>query len=785
MPDALTVLIDTAQRRLSTPRLSMTAAKFEFNGLAFSGTYIEPIGGTVMLQPACFTDAWDTSNTGDTLRLSLSDFGITASASEWQVANNRGAGNVRLINQSGLTGGVRTSISTTGSYAKNRAWFVSFYVYNIEGQKDGIYFECGWSNTGDGTVGRSLRFRVGGIVEVWTDGVQVGQYTISNATQADTYASFMVLPFRKRDLLVLNIETNDGFIHTFADINETATDPVILGDTKFWVNVPTGSINIELAPLKFATSGYVTSLPISMMVPPPTGATLEARTNTGVGASITNAMILGDQPYNGTIPDTVNKVSAFVPVKTDATAYTPNSSTRDLLMKVSMVGSGIHTPFLYGAHAAYAPTFANTSAAEEFDLTPYIVRDPSPMLTVPDEPGGVSFTFSLKNPETLGASNVAKLLTLGNRPVKVKIGSKVIIDGVMMEPSLTDAVYDGARRLSCEVRDRLYLAQHLQFRERIPLDGLPLSDSSPAVTWDSIVSYLYYYFGVNLSEMSLQNIGFNLPVIPGSLNDDPFNAVIDVNANPYDELARLVSTYAAGYLWGLKPGGSGLVAMFLDPDALSSTPDYTLYRTSADAVAASKPARDVYFSYTERPLPLDANEVRVSGYDPRLKKAIQSYKVSAASQTVNTDPSSRPDNWVGAPLVLGLTDPRITSQDAATRVVTAVFPRVSTRYWISNWTSEMLFKSGGYPIWRGDLVSLNGRRNVRVSAFTVTFHVEDSGSVCVRSASYTGGTLLNRGGSDPDSIIGQQSLANFNRSIVFPGGEFIAKQTSVKTYAVP
>lgn len=763
----------------------MTAAKFEFNGLAFSRTYIEPIGGTVMLQPACFTDAWDTSNTGDTLRLALSDFGITASASEWQVANNRGAGNVRLINQSGLTGGVRTSISTTRTYAKNRAWFVSFYVYNIEGQRDGIYFECGWSGTGDGTAGRSLRFRVGGIVEVWSDGVQVGLYTISNATQADTYASFMILPFRKRDLLVLNIETNDGFIHTFADIDETATDPVIIGATKFWVNVPTGSINIELAALKFATSGYVTSLPISMMVPPPTGATLEARTNTGIGASITTAMILGDQPYNGTIPDMVNVVSAFTPVKTDASAYYPDGAIRDLLMKVSFTGSGIHTPFLYGAHAAYKPTFASTSAAEQFDLTPYIVRDPSPMLTVPDDPGGVSFTFSLKDPETLNASDVAKLLTLGNRPAQVKIGGTVILDGVMIEPSLTDAVYDGARRLSCEIRDRLYLAQHLQFRERIPLDGLALSNSSSAVSWNSIVSYLYYYFGVDSSEMDLENIGFNLPVIPGSLNDDPFNAVIDVNANPYDELARLVSTYAAGFLWGLKPGGGGLKAMFRDPDSLSSTPDYTLYRTGADAVAASKPARDVYFSYTERPLPIDANEVRASGFDPRLQKAIQSYKVDTASQTVATAPSSRADNWVGSPLVLGLTDPRITSQDAATRVVTAVFPRVSTRYWISDWTSEMLFKSGGYPIWRGDLVRLDGRRDVRVSAFTVTFHVEDSGSVCVRTASYTGGTLLNRGGSDPDGIINQQSLANFNRSIVFPGGEVIARQTSVHTYKVP
>lgn len=784
MPDVLQVLIDTEQRRVATPRISLTAAKFDLNGLDFSNTYIEPIGGTVMLRPACLTDAWDTSNTGDTLRLSLADFGITASATEWQAANNRGAGNVRLVNQSGLTGGVRASISTMASYAKNRSWYVSFFVYNVEGQKDGDYLECGWGDDGDGSTGVSLRFKVGGIVEVWKTAVQVGTYTVSNATQPNTYASWIIIPFRRRDLLVLNIETNDGFIHTFTDISETATDPIIIPNAEFWSYVPYGSANLEIACLKFPTSGYVTSVPISLMVPPPTGATLEARVNAGVGAAVTNAMILGDSPFYGTIPDVTNKVSAFAVVKTDGTAYTPNGTIRDVLAKVTLVGNGNYTPFVYGVHAAYQATFANTSAAEEFDLTPYIVSNPPPQLTVPDDPGGVSFTFSLLQPETLNSTYVDKLLTLGNRPVKVKIGSVVVLDGVMMEPQLTDAVYDAARRLSCEVRDRTHLAQTLQFRERIPLDGLLLSSASPSVLWSNLASFLYFSFGIPLANIDQDSVGYTLPVIPGDLNDEPFNAIIDVGGNPYDELARLVSTYAAGFLWGIKPGASGLTAMFKDPDTLSTTPDYTLYRTAADAVAASKPARDVYYSYTERPLPLDANEVRVSGYDPRTKKAIQVYKVDSASQTVTTAPASRPDNWAGAPLILGLTDPRVTSIDAATRVVNAVFPRVSARYWVSNWTSEMLFKSGGVPIWRGDLVSLNGRRNVRISAMNITFNVEDGGIVAVRSASYTGGTLLNRGGVDPDSIARQQAAANFNRSIVFPGGEFIATKTSGNTVAL-
>jgi len=787
MPAALQVLVDVAQRRLSAPRISMTAEKFGFNGLLYSSTWIEPVGGTIMLEPPPLNASWHTSNSGNNTRFTLSDFGLTSTAAGWQEADNRGAGPVRLVNGSGM--GIYTQ-QTSSTYGKNRSYFVSFFCYNVENKASAVYFECGLDDDGTGLSGVALRFWSSGQIDIYKDAVQVGGGNIGIQGGADTsnkFADYLIIPMRRRDLLIYSITAGDGFIHTFEDIAEDEPDPVILTDEAFWFRVP-GSTNVELAVLKYPTSGYVTSLPISLSVPPPIGATLEPRVNVQPGVSVTNAYIFGDPPYNGDLPDTTNKISAFTVVQTDGSAYTPDGTIRDVLMKATFAGDGEYTPFLYGAHAAYAAEFEDTDDSEEFDITPYIMRNPSPTLSVPDDPGGVEFRFTIWKPETLEASDVALLTTLGNRPVKVKIGSNILLDGVMMEPEFDDAFYDEGARLHCTVKDQLHLASTLQFRERIPLDALLLSDTQHATNyWKSVVQFLAYSGGILNANMDLDNVGFTLPSVPKDGQQEAFSCFIDIGSNPYDELARQVGTYAAGFVWRMKPQGSGAAPKFIfkDPDTLSATPDYTLYRTAAAAVAASKPATDVYWTYSDRPLPIEANEVRVTGYDPRAKQVISAYSIDDASQDPTTSPSSRPTNWTGTPLVFGVIDGRFTSQDACNRVVAAIFPRVSARYYISQFTSEMLFKASGAPVWPSDLVSLDGRRDVRISAMTVEFIVEDGSTFVARNATYTGGAIMNRGGYGTESIVAAQLRAAISKTFVYGGSEFIAAQTPAVTVLVP
>jgi hypothetical protein len=116
--------------------------------------------------------------------------------------------------------------------------------------------------------------------------------------------------------------------------------------------------------------------------------------------------------------------------------------------------------------------------------------------------------------------------------------------------------------------------------------------------------------------------------------------------------------------------------------------------------------------------------------------------------------------------------------------VAAIFPRVSARYYISQFTSEMLFKTSGAPVWPSDLVRLDGRRDVRISAMTVEFVTEDSTFVA-RNVTYTGGAIMNRGGYGTESIVAAQLRAAISKTFVYGGSEFIAAQTPAVTVLVP
>lgn len=742
---SLQVLVDTAQRRQSRPRLSLTAAGAEFNGLDYSNTWIDPITNRLMLRPAPLYDAWHTTNTGDYARYTLTSFGLTAGTGGWEQKYDK-PGGPRLWNAQGMG----ASVLSSSALGANRGMFVSFFAFNTGNNYNARFFECGWSNGGDGTAGVSLRFWADGKVDVYKDGTNLRTYDVGisgSTTVPNRYVDLLLIPCARRELLVYNITTGTGFSHVFEDIAEDAASPVITPAEKFWFYVPDGTVDVEIAPLKFATSGYATSLDSTLMFPPEALAAMEAYTNVAPAASVTSARVFGDPAYAGT-----TSVSAVTLRELDGTAFVADGSLRDCKLKVELSGDGNYTPFVYGCHMAYAPTFVDTDDTEEFDLTAYILREPEPSLEVPDDPGGVRFTFSIDEPDAR-EGDVPLLKTLGNRPCRVLIDDVVVLDGYIQPPKFTKAENDEAARLEIEVRDRLFAAQQQQFRERVPLDGFPLVKTADGTDYlESAIQFLYYGLGVANADMELENETFTIPSIPGAKAGD-WNDLIDVGENPYSVLQRLADGYATGYLWGLRPKPIGLPdAIFLDPDNLPAGPDYTLYATAEDATTALAPEEDVYWSYREESLEIEANEVRATGYDPRTRTVIQSYSEDSASKDPTTLPSLRPANWLGEDRVLGFVDPRLTTQDATDRVASKTLPRVSARNYVGEWTCPMIWHTDGRPIWRGDMVRIDGHRDFRVSSFRVTFRLEVDTFEC-RPAVYTGGTVLGMGGSGLDETI--------------------------------
>jgi hypothetical protein len=96
----------------------------------------------------------------------------------------------------------------------------------------------------------------------------------------------------------------------------------------------------------------------------------------------------------------------------------------------------------------------------------------------------------------------------------------------------------------------------------------------------------------------------------------------------------------------------------------------------------------------------------------------------------------------------------------------------------------MLFKSDGAPVWPSDYVQLVGRRSLRITAMNVTL-VREADEFVFRSATYTGGTILNRGGGSPWEVHALARRASINKTFVYPGGDIIARGTPAFTVEVP
>jgi hypothetical protein len=101
MPDTLSILVNTAQNRISKERVTITVAGQDFDVASSSDTWTDPVTQTSMLLPVCLSETWQTTSSGDYARLTLSDFGLGSSAL-WKTKANTNAGMVRLWAPGGM-----------------------------------------------------------------------------------------------------------------------------------------------------------------------------------------------------------------------------------------------------------------------------------------------------------------------------------------------------------------------------------------------------------------------------------------------------------------------------------------------------------------------------------------------------------------------------------------------------------------------------------------------------------------------------------------------------------
>ena len=714
----LTVTVDYAQPRVLTDRLSVSvqgsyegARRARVSGwdmAAADKTYVDPITYTAMLLPAPCDAAWASSGSGIYARPRLTNWTLS-SASNWDeacIAHTldfwlRGYG---LSNDTGVT---------TSAVVKNRPLWVSAYVY-APGDSNTPFLSVGWNDTASAATGVSVQFYVSGVALVSKDGVLIDKVKLSGpqgtASLANGFFWAMLIPFRKRELLIVTSEGGGGTV-VFDDIDESSTDPTITAAGKVWFQAFAESALLQIAPLKFQSSGYVCGRESFFPSAPPAGATAGT------------PGIWWHEAYDGsTQTATVSMVETADPT----TAFAPDGVKSSCLVRFDLTGNGDSTPFVYGGIAGYSPTSANTSSSA-VDVTSRVRRA---HLSVPESASGVELNVEMADVSAIEAAGVARLFETSNRPVGLMQGAQWILDGYSEPISVAGAANPEVQPVSLKVRDAWKALEAYRFSDIVPLDG---TDWKADVEWIVGLAVPGVIFDVD-------DPTFTIPSTGGQTAGE-WASCIEIGDSAATAVANLFSDYAPNWLYQFVETVTGLTFMARSPANLSVTPSVVLYSTWAEAyqslIAGGATEADAYdWAYAsvinaieERRLEPEANDIRVTGVDPRTNLPIQVHYADAASQDPTTAPASRPDNWLGCRRLYGYVSSALTSVAACERACNMLVARLTqTREMAEVSTNVMLVRPDGAPVWRGDCVTLYGRGDYRVTSFQTSFELNPSGS---------------------------------------------------------
>lgn len=737
MPGVFSVQFDHAQRRMAFDRLPLVAIGEDFeqsNPFATTSSaetdhWVDPVTKRTIIKPYCLYKAWYTSGTGDNAKLAKSDFGL---GSNWEDrADQQAAGNWIGVIDASVTSG-RSGVSTT-TYAKNQGFYLAWFVYGSG--ETYISVECGWNNTATGASGVSLRILSDGSVEVWKDNVMVQTGKIGGpkggSEGSNQFRSVMLLPWHHSELLVYSPSSGDGFSVVFEDIAEDDADPTITSATKFWINCPSGAVQLQVAPLKFPTSAVFWSKKLSFIEPPATGEALAQFISGDWYGTTQYYRAYGYPAYVG-----AQYVDAG-PVTWSGSTFTPDGSQKEARVRVALsTNNQAYTPSFEGVQLAYPQQTALTDDADVFDATNYVL---AATLSVPASAESVGLDLDLATIETI-ESEIPGISTATYKPVRAGIGEMVIFDGIASQPRRNLTAYDESSTIQIACRDKWALLENYIFTERYPLDGLALK---------TVIEFLGRRAGLETSAINITDSGFIIPREAGAEAGD-FGSMIEPGDNAAQWFKRLVETYAPNWYYGFRPRGGDEPELFaLSEDDLGSAPLLTVYLDEDDARGEGLGTdwldrqRFKARTWSSQILEPFANDIRVTGWNPRTRRPRQAHWSDADSQRVDTPVTERPSNWLGTVRRFVMVDPSITTSAVLNSVVDELVIDMTVAREAAEMDSDLLMHDDGYPLWRGDPIHVRRKGIYRIEAFSCGFQLEDTpedegvDTINWRNATYT------------------------------------------------
>ena len=728
MPDALSFTLDHGQRRLRRDQLNtLIHGGYDRNvetnkpvaGWAGFGLvdangdqslFVDRVTATLMFRPVPMLKAWQTNGSGIYARLKKADYTLIT-GSKWLEHNFNGNSSVALKAQD-----LHEKVVTSTAWPKNRPFYLSWFI----GQNfsDRNVLELGWSNTGDKTAGVALRVFPDGTVEVYKSGVKIGGGNVggtkSEKTAKTGWLDLFIIPMPKRDLLVISRE-GEGFVHSFADIDEFDTDPTITPAEKFWWYVAEGEVQVECAPLRFLSTGWRTGIVTVFIEPPPAGV-------------VPSFTIFKDLPGYGPAFTLAAKLVTAAVADLGDVDFAPDGVERECRVRVDFSGGdGESTPFVRGVLGQFPGETILTDSAEALVLDQWVT---AARLEVPESPSSVRLELDMRRPDEIDPEGNAKLKVVSNRPLKVSLGTVTVLDGVTEPLSWWEAIDDKARKIAVGVRDRWKALENYRFTDTIPLDGLRLKKAFEDVAASA---------GFDSTELDVEDAPVTLPTGSTQGHGD-WCVQIEVGDTAAEWIQRLHEDYAGTWFLGIVPTANGPVLRFRSPEDLGDIAVFTLYDNVAEAIQkltdegqTSAEARRLcyqrtYRSFRESVLEPEANVVHVTGLDRRTWRPIHSIRYDSPekkSHDPTLPPSLRPENWLGEIRKYAWVDYALATQTETDRAAELLARRLTPVRFMAEWEAELMIDPAtGVPLWRGDVVTLDGKGDYRIVSLSLTIEKE-------------------------------------------------------------
>lgn len=721
---AITINLDVAEPRIQLSQLRGLdyGPTWDFFQVYNPGVVMDMATRTVFLTPLPVSPTWQTTTTGVYQRLKRANFsyaGATLGTAYWADEEKGFAGNWYLSSIG--TAQAQGTVFTTENFDGNSGFYVSWFAPNWgldkgtalnigykapnasswlrvgnDGQVYVFYgtaFQGVWSMT-DKTRVEALEEQVEELQTRYGEFSDSGQMPNSSMT-GGAWQSLIVIPKPHRELLVMSPSAGGAFVATIQDLPpydgyQTVAQP-IAHKGPLWFNVPTGQVTIQLFPLGYATAGTVYSMPHYCYYAP--GSTQTCTVTTYAGSFSAACAV------SGTIVDGTAIGTAF-PFDGTASVYRT---------KCVLTGDGKATPFLSGVHTEFSAVMG-TTYNDPYDIINYVSGASPPKLSVPDTPANVTFTMRVDSPTELSAY-AEKMTRIYNRPVQVQIGSVTVFQGRTQPPNVEYGISDAATHVELVSKDWWTVLENYLFTDPLVLDGLDIGTALAKVVMAA---------GFSAAQLDIGTPDYRLVG-----NEDPANGnwahVVKVGDTAAKIIEEIHRDNIPDWYMGFKPGTAGPVFFCHSPEELGTVPVGTVYTSQYDAPGGTVDRGHIARTYRETRLMPLANEVIVLGREPDTRNRIQVRAYDVDSYVGSTDPALRPDDWIGEQRVYILNAPEITTVEHANIVAAKLIERMCNRPHMVEIECDMLFKTDGYPVWRGDVIQFGTADLYRVESFDSEF----------------------------------------------------------------